>query len=177
MTTYARIQGNMAVEVFVPPTGFTLDQCFHPEIAALFTEVPDGTEVGATTADGGETWTNPAVQPAPEPAPTVYELLTPMQFYLSFKTNERMLLKALALTGVPIGSPLVSPAPTADIPVDPIIAECWATYQMTVSANASVDPNLDSIQEMLGYLANPAAPSPPVIVAARIPQILAGIAQ
>lgn len=118
-----------------------------------------------------------------DPTKTLYEVpvsyapLTPMQFYLAFKTNERMLLKALATTGVPVGSALVSPAPTAAIPVDPVIAEFWATYQLAVQSNSTIDPNLDSIQEGLAYLAEPTAPTPAVIAAARVPQILAGIAQ
>lgn len=174
MTTYARIENDTAIEIFIPPTGFTIGECFHPEVASLFTVVPDGTELGATTTDG-VTWTNPPARPAPEPASTVYDLLTPMQFYLAFKTQERMMLKALATTGLPANSAFNSTA-TA-IPVDPIIQEFWATYQMAVSSGAHIDPNLTSIQEGLAYLASPTAPTPAVITAARIPQILAGIAQ
>ncbi|MGF6837081.1 hypothetical protein QF001_000948 [Paraburkholderia youngii] len=173
MTTYARIQNNVAVEVFVTPAGFTLADCFHADVAALFTAVPDGTKAGATESNG--TWTNPPAAAAPAPAPTVYDLLTPMQFYLAFATKERMMLKALATTGLPANSAFNSTA-TA-IPVDPIIEEFWATYQMAVSSGAHVDPNLASIQEALEYLTGPTAPTPAVITSARIPQILAGIAQ
>lgn len=102
-------------------------------------------------------------------------LLTPMQFYLAFGATERMMLKALATTGLTANSAFNSTA-TA-IPADPIIEEFWATYQMAVSSNAHIDPNLTSIQEALGYLASPTAPTPAVIKAARIPQILAGVAQ
>ncbi|PVX80066.1 hypothetical protein [Paraburkholderia unamae] len=106
-----------------------------------------------------------------------YSLLTPMQFYLAFTTSERMLLKALATSGVPVGSALVNPVPTVEIPPDSIIAEFWNTYQMAVSAKASIDPNLPSIQEALAYLANPTAPTPAVIAADRIQPILQGEAQ
>lgn len=42
--------------------------CYHPDIAQLYnTEVPDGTENGATFAEGA--WMNPP--PPPEPAPYV----------------------------------------------------------------------------------------------------------
>jgi hypothetical protein len=173
MTTYARIQGNTAVEVFVPHEGFSLAECFHPEIAALFVQVPDGTLTGATTDDGGKTWTNHATQAQGDTAQTVvvYDLLTPMQFYVAFTPAERMKLKALAITGIP------ATADTPEYPVDPVIAEFWATYQMAVSAGAHIDPNLPSTQEALEYLASPSAPTPQVITADRIPQILAGIAQ
>ncbi|MGF7131895.1 hypothetical protein P3T40_003378 [Paraburkholderia sp. EB58] len=106
-----------------------------------------------------------------------YATLTPIQFYLAFTTSERMLLKAIATTGVAVGSTLVTPAPTTAIPVDPVIAEFWATYQLAVQSNAKIDPNLDSIQEGLTYLSAPTAPTPPIIAASRIPQISAGIAQ
>ncbi|MFL9922616.1 hypothetical protein PQR75_46900 [Paraburkholderia fungorum] len=52
MTTYARIQNSVAVEVFVPPDGLTIHECFYPLIAARFIEVPDGTVVNSTC-----TWT------------------------------------------------------------------------------------------------------------------------
>jgi hypothetical protein len=102
-------------------------------------------------------------------------LLTPMQFYLAFTTKERMMLKALAEDGLPANSAFNATA-TA-VPVDPIVEEFWATYQLAVSSNAHIDPNLASIQEGLEYLASPTAPTPPTITADRIPQILAGIAQ
>jgi hypothetical protein len=175
MTTYARIQNDTAVEVFMPHSGFSLVECFHPEVAVLFVEVPDGTEAGATTTDGGSTWTNPTEPAEPAPAPTVYDLLTPMQFYLAFKTQERKLLKALATTGLPANSAFNATA-TA-IPVDPDIEEFWATFQMALQEKSNIDPNLTSIQEGLEYLARPTAPTPSVITADRIPQILAGIAQ
>lgn len=174
MTTYARIQNDTAIEVFVPHEGFTLGECFHPEIAALFSVVPDGTEAGATLANG--TWTNPPATSAPEPAATAYPLLTPMQFYLSFTPTERMKIKALAATGgVLANSPLFGNS-TA-IPQDPEIAEFWATFELAQSLNDPVNPNLVSVQEGLTYLSAPTAPTPAVITAARIPQILVGIAQ
>jgi hypothetical protein len=60
MTTYARIQNNVAVEIFVPPDGFTLNQCFHPEVAVLFVGAPDGTVVGSTLENGA--WIAPITQ-------------------------------------------------------------------------------------------------------------------
>lgn len=52
MTTYARIVNGTAVEIFIPPSGFTLAQCFPPATAALFSSVPDGTQAGATIQPG-----------------------------------------------------------------------------------------------------------------------------
>ncbi|MFM0141719.1 hypothetical protein [Paraburkholderia sp. RL18-085-BIA-A] len=177
MTTYARIKNNTAVEVFVPPAGFTLADCFHADVAPLFAEVPDGTEAGATTADNRKTWTNPPIQPASAPAPTVYDLLTPTQFYLAFTSKERQMIKALASdSGIPSTSSL-NPTPGTAIPKDADIEEFWATFQIALTGGAHIDPNLASTQESLGYLASPTAPTPVVITAARIPQILAGVAQ
>ncbi len=113
----------------------------------------------------------------PIAAPVVYPLLTPMQFYLAFAPKERMLLKALANTGLPANSPLVSPTNATAIPVDPVIAEFWATFEIAQQLNSHIDPNLTSVQEGLAYIAAPTSPTPAVIASARIPQILAGIAQ
>ena len=46
MPVYARVVDGSVVEVFSPPEGFTLDQVFHPDIAALFVAAPDDVEVG-----------------------------------------------------------------------------------------------------------------------------------
>lgn len=40
MTQYARIVDNKVIELFNEPEGFTIDQCFHADIAAQFVEVP-----------------------------------------------------------------------------------------------------------------------------------------
>lgn len=171
MTTYARVENNTAIEIFVPPAGFTLAECFHPDVACTFVEVPAGTQAGATMAEDGKTWIAPEATGGEGSNATVYDLLTPMQFYVAFTPTERMKLKALATTGI------AATDSTPEYPVDPVIAEFWATYQMAVSAGAHIDPNLPSTQEALEYLANPSAPTPQVITADRIPQILAGVAQ
>lgn len=206
----------------------------HPDS----TTVPPAFTPGMTPQFLNGAWVNQSLLP----------LLTPMQFYLAFQTNERLLLKALAasntglvrataaaiqaggsgfavndtvtlpagmgqaapvltvnsvgtggaITGITIKQAGGIAAPsgavaqastsgagtgasfnltTAAIPQDLIIAEFWATYQMAVSSNAHVDPNLTSIQGALAYLANPTAPTPAVIAAARIQPILNGVAQ
>jgi hypothetical protein len=52
---YARIIDNVAVETFVPQDGFTLVDSFHPDIAVLFTEVPNEITVNSTKNEDG-TW-------------------------------------------------------------------------------------------------------------------------
>lgn len=159
MTTYARIENQTVIEVFVPHSGFALNECFCPEVVAMFVEVPDMVVVGSTTDDTG-TWTPPAPPVAPgsgEDAPL--ELLTPMTFYLAFTPAERIEIKASK---------------------DPIVVEFWATYQLSVQLNRPVDPNLVSVRQALAYLAAPIDPGPGVGILAspeRIAQILAGIPQ
>ena len=88
MATFARIVDGAAVDV----TTINPSAIFHPEIAAQFIVVPDGTETGATYADG--IWTNP---PPPEPAAPVQSyLLTPSrpQFLLLFTGPERVAIRA-----------------------------------------------------------------------------------
>jgi hypothetical protein len=67
MTDYARVQGGVVMELFTPPAGFTLDQCFSPDIAAQFVAVPSGAPCaqGWLYANGAF-----AAPPAP-PAPTL----------------------------------------------------------------------------------------------------------
>lgn len=108
---------------------------------------------------------------------SIYPKLTSMQFYLAFTPTERMKIKLLATTGIPANSPLLGGS-NAAIPQDPIIAEFWATYELSTQVNGPVDPNLVSVQEGLTYLVTPTAPTPPVLASAsRIAQIQSGIAQ
>jgi len=42
---YARLSSEkIVIETFVPMQGFTIDQCFHPDIASQFIPVPDEVE-------------------------------------------------------------------------------------------------------------------------------------
>ena len=153
MTTYARNVNNIAVDV----TTTNPTTIFYPTIAAEFITVPDGTLNGATLAGG--VWTNPAVV-APVTPPVKYPTLTPMQFYLAFTPAERMAIKKST---------------------DPMVQEFWATYQLAAQLNNTIDPNLVSVQDGLGWLATPttATPAGPGILAstARIAQISEGIPQ
>lgn len=61
---YARISTeNTVIEVFILPTGFSIEECFTPEIAAQFEPVPD---------DVGQNWIKQedstfVAPPEPEP--------------------------------------------------------------------------------------------------------------
>jgi hypothetical protein len=71
---YARIIDNVAIEVFKPQEGFTLAESFHPDIAALFSEVPDAVTANSAKNEDG-TWNifDPTVVPA-TPAPAKGEV-------------------------------------------------------------------------------------------------------
>lgn len=153
MKTYARNVNNVATDVTTtdPAT------IFHPDIAAQFVVVPNGTVNGATFASG--TWTNPVSVP-PTPATPVYELLTPMTLYMAFKPQERIAIKSST---------------------DPLVIEFWAMYQLSVQLDKPTDPNLVSVQNALNYLAQPKNGTPAgagiLESRARVDQILAGIPQ
>lgn len=124
MKTYARIVDGIAVDVTTSdPT-----ELFHPEIAAQFVEVPDGTAHGDRLVDGA--WVK-YVPPDPVEAARVYELLTPMTFYMAFKPAERIAIKTST---------------------DPVVAEFWFTFDLSVKLDKPVDPNLKSVVDGLQYL-------------------------
>jgi hypothetical protein len=89
-----------------------------------------------------------------------YAPLTPMQFYLAFTTAERIAIKKST---------------------DPDVVEFWATYNLAVTTNTPINPNLVSVQEGLAWMATPttATPAGPGILASttRIVQISNGIPQ
>lgn len=49
---YARVINNTVVEVYEPLAGFTIDQCFTPEVAAQFIECPTMTQPSWSCIDG-----------------------------------------------------------------------------------------------------------------------------
>ena len=60
---YGRIINAVVVETFTPPAGFTISDCFHPDVG--FVEIPDDVEAGWLVAEDG-TFSAP---PAPEEQP------------------------------------------------------------------------------------------------------------
>ena len=72
MSNYALIQNGTITELFTPPAGFTLAQCFTPEAAAQFVDVTSAVPavaVGDIATETGGVWSF-AAPPAP-PAPTL----------------------------------------------------------------------------------------------------------
>lgn len=64
MTTYARVTEDFAIEIFIPPAGVAIEDCFHPDLLPEFEIVPDGTQQNALRVDGE--WINPDPPPEPE---------------------------------------------------------------------------------------------------------------
>lgn len=86
-------------------------------------------------------------------------LLTPMTLYMAFTPAERIAIKASK---------------------DPMVAEFWSMYQLSVQLDKPTDPNLASVRDIIAYLAKPASPGPGGGILAspeRVQQILAGIPQ
>lgn len=59
MPLYARVVDDVAVELFEPFGGFTIDECFHPIVRAMFFEVPIGTVVNSKW--DGTKWVPPII--------------------------------------------------------------------------------------------------------------------
>jgi hypothetical protein len=57
--TYARVLDNFAIEIYIPPDGYVIEECFPPATVALFEEVPEGTLQNATRDPLTGIWTNP----------------------------------------------------------------------------------------------------------------------
>lgn len=151
MTYHALIQNNVVVEIVTPEAYAT----FNPSVQALFVPCPTTVTVGYTYANG--LWIAPVVPPA---LPIKYPILSPMQFYLAFTPAERIAIKKSQ---------------------DPEVIEFWATYQLAVQLNATIDPNLVSVQQGLEYLAAPATATPPgagiLASMTRVTEISNGVAQ
>ena len=58
---FARITDSIVVEFLVAPNGFSLNQCFHPDILAHCVEVSDDTLIGDTYTPPVAETTTPTV--------------------------------------------------------------------------------------------------------------------
>lgn len=150
MPSYARIVDGVAVELFTPQEGFTLEDSWHPEVATLFTEVPANVTVGSTVDDKGK-WT---IAPAPvEPvAPIVYPKVSPMTFQMLFTSPERIAIRTK------VAAP------------DPVLADWWDI--VTNPQLTEVDLALSSVQSALAYLV-----TLEILTEDRKAQVLTGIIQ
>jgi len=64
---YARMDKNSVGEVFIPPSGVDISECFTAEVCQMFSVVPDNVEVGwIRLPDGSFT---PPPSPAAETGP------------------------------------------------------------------------------------------------------------
>ena len=61
---YGRVVGGVVAEIFTPPVGFVLADCFTPEIAAQFKPVPDVVQAGWIANADGTYSTPPITKPA-----------------------------------------------------------------------------------------------------------------
>lgn len=127
--TKARLVNNQAVDVTTgDPT-----EMFHPDIAAEFVTVPNGTLNGATKS--GNTWTPPT--PAASTPVTVYPTPSVPQFMLLLSSAERVALRAKL----------------AD---DPVLADFFKI--LDDSRTTEVDMNIASIRGAIEYALNVAGP-------------------
>ena len=128
MTNYARIVDSMAIELFTPQEGFTLEDSWHPDVAVLFTEVPDNVTVNSTVSKDGK-WT---IFKQIDNVPTVvYKKVSPMDFQMLFTSKERIAMKTTIKT-------------------DEILEDWWSI--VTNPQLTEVDLGLSSVQEALDYL-------------------------
>ena len=65
----ARIQNNVVAEILVPVEGFTIDQCFHPDIVAQLIPCSDEVTPEWTYVDGQFVAPVVAEETAPEETP------------------------------------------------------------------------------------------------------------
>lgn len=68
MTKMARIIDGRVDEIIVPVEGFTIEECFHPDVLAQYTPVPDAAQPGWVLTEDGVVDPN---APEPEPEPEV----------------------------------------------------------------------------------------------------------
>jgi hypothetical protein len=65
---YARVSAdNIVIEVFTPPSGFTIEDCFTPEIAAQFEPCPEEVEANWIKEPDGTFVPPPPPPPPPDP--------------------------------------------------------------------------------------------------------------
>lgn len=98
---YARLNDHTVIEVIDIPAG-TLEDRYHPTIAAQFSAVPDDVVVGSVVDNNGD-WTHPvpSEDPPSSPAQIVREI-SPAEFILLFDPSELVLIKASSNDAVKI---------------------------------------------------------------------------
>lgn len=156
MSKFARIENKTALEVFTPPAGIDITECFAPEVAALFTACPDNVTPGSTV-NGSGVWT---IAPVPEPLPEVvgapvYPKVGPIHFQMLFTPQEMIAADELKAT-------------------DKVLASFWKLVDDP--RTDTVDLGLQSVQNAVEYTLTAAkAAGVAVDVPARKAAILSGV--
>ncbi len=152
MTKFARVVDGVALEVFTPPAGSTLVDCFHPDIADQFTECPNNVVPNSTVDEDGDWIIAAPAQPAP--APVVYPRVGPIAFKLLFTSAERIKAKELEETNA-------------------AIKDFWSLLDDV--RTTEIDMNLASVRGAIEYtLTAVKSAGVTLTVASRLAQILTG---
>lgn len=99
---YARLnQYNSVIELYTPPDGFSISDCFVPDIVAQFVACPQDAEIGWLYIDSN--WEAPTAPPGPaeqsSDAVAVESIqVSPIEFKLLFTAPERVAIKTIATT-------------------------------------------------------------------------------
>lgn len=64
---YARVIDSIVVETFTPPSGFTIEECFTPQVVAMFEECPEEVEQNWIKQEDGSFGPPPPPPLPPEP--------------------------------------------------------------------------------------------------------------
>jgi hypothetical protein len=139
---YAYIVNGVVHEVMDTPAFTNLSIALKSECVQCDDSVVPGMVYANTV------FTAPAPTPTPPP---LLPQLTPMQFYLAFTPQERVLIKGAS---------------------DPIVREFWATYELAAQQGQSIDPNLKSVSIGLQYVVDAG-----LVHADRVSDILKGVPQ
>jgi hypothetical protein len=89
MTTYARIADGAVAELFTPPDGFSITDCFAPGM--------EWVDVGSSGAAPGWTYDGTAFHaPAPPAPPAPITTMSPLEFMARFTANEQTAIATAA---------------------------------------------------------------------------------
>lgn len=129
MSKFARIENGVALEVFTAPEGFTISDCFHADVAMLFSACPANVTPGSTVDAAGKWTIEQAPSTAPAPAAEAPKI-GPIAFKLLFSAQERIKAKQLR-------------------PTDDFLEDFWGL--LDDPRTDVVDLGLDSVQAAVEY--------------------------
>lgn len=157
MSKFARIENKTALEVFTPPTGIDLAECFTPEVVALFTACPDNVTPGSTVNSAGIWMIAPTIDPTPDEPTPVYPKVDPIHFQMLFTPAETVTADELKAT-------------------DKVLAAFWKLIDDP--RTDTVDLGLQSVQNAIAYtLTKIKEAGVAVDVPVRLAAILSGVLQ